>query len=52
MDKRISVSLDTDTHKALKIYAATNDTTISDVAWEAIKQYLQRECKNGDKLHN
>ena len=47
--KRISVSLDTDTHKALKVFAAANDTTISDVAWEAIRQYLQRECKNGSE---
>ena len=47
MKKRINVILDTDTHVALKVYAARVGSSMSDVAWEAIRMYLQSHCKSG-----
>ena len=47
MKKRINVILDTETHVALKVYAARVGSSMSDVAWEAIRMYLQSHCTSG-----
>ena len=47
--KRINVILDTDTHLALKVYAARVGSSMSDVAWEAIRMYLQSHCESGSE---
>ena len=49
MKKRINVILDTDTHLALKVYAAQVGSSMSDVAWEAIRMYLQSHCESGSE---
>ena len=49
MKKRINVILDTDTHVALKVYAARVGSSMSDVAWEAIRMYLQSHCESGSE---
>ena len=47
--KRINVILDTETHIALKVYAARVGSSMSDVAWEAIRMYLQSHCESGSE---
>ena len=47
--KRINVILDTDTHLALKVFAAQVGSSMSDVAWEAIRMYLQSHCGSGSE---
>ena len=47
--KRLSVTVDTDLHKRLRICAAYLDMSMNDVVVKAVELYLQqcREC--GDK---
>ena len=44
--KRITVNMEDDLHRKLKIQAATDSNTINEVVNEAIKMYLQQKCKN------
>lgn len=47
--KRLSVSVDADTHRLLKVRAAETGISMNDIAWEAIKVYLQPDCKAGSE---
>jgi len=44
--KRITVQLEDYLHKKVKIQAAQDSSTINDVMIEAVKMYLQKNCKN------
>ena len=46
MLKRITVQMDEQLHRKLKIQAATEGNTINDVVNEAVIMYLQNKCKN------
>ena len=52
MKKRINVILDTDTHVALKVFAARVGSSMSDVAWEAIRMYLHSHRESGYEKSN
>ncbi len=43
--KRVSLTMDDDLHRKLKIQAAKEGLTINDVSVEAIKMYLHNKCK-------
>jgi len=45
--KRLSVVIDTELHKMLKIYAASKEVTMNDVVVEAVKEYLNKNAKVG-----
>jgi predicted HicB family RNase H-like nuclease len=47
MQKRLSVSVSIETHKALKVLAAQNEETINGLVVAAINVYLQRQRKGG-----
>jgi len=50
MQKRLSVTVDTDLHKALRVKAAYNDESMNTVVVKALEMYL-RECpKCGSNL--
>ena len=44
--KRITVNMEEELHRKLKIQAATDSNTINEVVNEAIKMYLHSRCKN------
>ena len=44
--KRITVTMEVDLHKKLKIQAAKDDSTINDLTVEAVKLYLHSRCKD------
>ena len=43
--KRVSLTMDDELHKKLKIQAAKQDCTINDLCVDAIKMYLHKNCK-------
>ena len=45
--KRLSVTIDTELHRILKIYAASKEVTMNDVVVEAVKEYLNKNAKAG-----
>ena len=46
LEKRLSVSIDTETHRALKVCAAIEDRSMNAVVLDAVKEYLKQRCKN------
>ena len=48
MHRRLSVSVDTHTHRALKVRAAELDCSMNDIVVDAVKAYLRNCCKSGD----
>ena len=49
MQKRLSVSVDTDLHKVVRIYAAHTDQSMNEVVVKALQAYLQECPKCGYK---
>ena len=49
MDRRLSVSVDADTHRQLKVTAAQLDVSMNTLVVNAVKAYLRNCCKDGDK---
>jgi len=43
--KRLSVAIDTELHRRLKVFAASADVTMNDVVVEAVKEYLNKYRK-------
>ena len=46
MDRRLSVSVDADTHRQLKVLAAQLDVSMNALVVDAVKAYLHNCCKN------
>ena len=49
MDRRLSVSVDTDTHRQLKVKAAQLDVSMNTLVVDAVKAYLRDCCRSGDE---
>ena len=49
MDRRLSISVDTDTHRQLKVTAAQLDVSMNTLVVDAVKTYLRDYCRNGDE---
>jgi len=47
VDRRLSVSVDTDTHRQLKVCAAQLDVSMNALVVDAVKAYLRNCCKCG-----
>ena len=48
--KRVTVQLDDDLHKDVKVWAAQNAVSMNDVFVEAIKSYLRSDEEDQKKL--
>ena len=48
--KRVTVQLDDQLHKEVKVWAAQNEVSMNDVFVEAIKSYLKSNEENQEKL--
>ena len=48
--KRVTVQLEDDLHKEVKVWAAQNEVSMNDVFVEAIKSYLKSNEENQEKL--
>ena len=48
--KRVTVQLDDNLHKEVKVWAAQNEVSMNDVFVEAIKSYLKSNEENQEKL--
>ena len=48
--KRVTVQLDDDLHKEVKVWAAQNEVSMNDVFVEAIKAYLKPNEEDQKKL--
>ena len=49
VDRRLSVSVDTDTHRQLKVCAAQLDVSMNALVVDAVKAYLRNCCTSGDE---
>ena len=49
LDKRLSVSVDTQMHRDLKVCAALHGVSMNTVVVNAVNEYLRRCCKSGDE---
>ena len=47
MDRRLSVSVDADTHRQLKVTAAQLDVSMNTLVVDAVKAYLRDYCGSG-----
>ena len=48
--KRVTVQLDDDLHKEVKVWAAQNEVSMNDVFVKAIKAYLKSDEEDQKKL--
>ena len=48
--KRVTVQLEDDLHKEVKVWAAQNEVSMNDVFVEAIKSYLKSNAEDQEKL--
>ena len=48
IQKRLSVTLDAELHRQIRIYAAHSGSSMNEIAVRALKEYLQRcsKCEN------
>ena len=49
LDKRLSISVDAQTHRDLKVCAALQGVSMNTVVVNAVNEYLHHCCKNGDE---
>lgn len=52
IQKRLSVTLDAELHKQIRIYAAHSGCSMNDIAVRALKEYLQRCSKCGYEFND
>ena len=50
--KRLSVVVDTDLHREIRIRAALDEISMNDLVVKAVRLYLQQYCENEYKKSN